>query len=200
MANIVEILIKLKDDTSAGIAAIKTGLSGIEQTANTVSSAVFNLKNTLAGIVIGAGITQAITQFAQFDDSMRAAGTIASATGQEYKKMSDLALQMGIDTKFKASEAAQAMVQLGYSSFTAAEQLKAVPSILDMAAAGGIGLSESASIASNMIRAFGMDASEAGRVADILLRFIHYLRVIGWLFPIEYANIFLLTHRLLPGI
>ena len=59
MANIVEILIKLKDDTSAGIASVKASLSGIEQTANTASGAVFNLKNTLAGIVIGTGITQA---------------------------------------------------------------------------------------------------------------------------------------------
>ena len=56
--NIVEILIKLKDDTASGLKAVQSGLSGLENAANTVSGAVFNLRNSLLGLAVGIGLEE----------------------------------------------------------------------------------------------------------------------------------------------
>ena len=90
MANIVEILIKLKDDTSSGIKNVQAGLSGLENAANTVSGAVFNLRNSLLGLAVGIGLQQVISQFSAFDDMMRQAGAVSGATGAEMAKMTDI--------------------------------------------------------------------------------------------------------------
>src|SRR5690625_2287931 len=52
--------------------------------------------------------------------------------------------------------------------FETNEILESMPGLLDLAASSGMDLARAADIASNVLSGFGMEAKEAGRVADVL--------------------------------
>ena len=60
------------------------------------------------------------------------------------------------------------MENLAAAGFTVTEIMDAMPGMLDLAAASGEDLASSADIAASALRGFGLEASEAGHVADVL--------------------------------
>ena len=78
------------------------------------------------------------------------------------------AKDLGASTAFSASEAAAGMENLASAGFEVNEIIEAMPGMLDLAASSGEDLASSADIAASTLRGFGMDASEAGHVADVL--------------------------------
>src|SRR5690625_6975319 len=54
------------------------------------------------------------------------------------------------------------------AGFETKEVIEALPSVLDLAAAGAVDLGDAADITSNILSGFGMEATETARVADIL--------------------------------
>ena len=80
------------------------------------------------------------------------------------------ALELGRTTQFTAIQAAQAQENLARAGFKSMEIFKAMPHMLDMAAAEGMDLASAASIASGVLRGFEKDASETGYVADVLAK------------------------------
>jgi TP901 family phage tail tape measure protein len=93
---------------------------------------------------------------------------VTSATGEEMEKLSALARDMGKNTRYSASEAAGAQENLARAGFTTGEIMDALGSTLNLATSGALSLDEASGIAARTIRGFGLEASEAGRVADVL--------------------------------
>src|SRR5699024_3933089 len=60
------------------------------------------------------------------------------------------------------------MEMLARAGFSTSEVMDALPSVLDLAAAGAIDLGDAADITSNILSGFGMEASDTAKVADIL--------------------------------
>ena len=60
------------------------------------------------------------------------------------------------------------MENLASAGFEVGEIIEAMPGMLNLAASSGEDLASSADIAASTLRGFGMDASEAGHVADVL--------------------------------
>lgn len=79
------------------------------------------------------------------------------------------ARQLGADTMFSATDAAQGQGYLAMAGFSPQAILDAMPGLLDMAKAGGNELAETADIASNILTGFNIQASEMGRVGDVLV-------------------------------
>ncbi|MFC3338157.1 phage tail tape measure protein [Paracandidimonas soli] len=79
------------------------------------------------------------------------------------------ARQLGADTMFSATEAAQGQGFLAMAGFGPQAILEAMPGLLDMAKAGGNELAETADIASNILTGFGIPADQMGRVGDVLV-------------------------------
>jgi TP901 family phage tail tape measure protein len=127
------------------------------------------------GTKMTIGLTAPITAFGAaaiktaigFDESMNKVAAMTEATGEPLLKMRTLAKQLGSTTQFSASEAAEAMANLGQAGFGVNEILAATPGLLNLAAASGADLARAAEIASSNIAAFGLKASDAGRVADV---------------------------------
>src|SRR5699024_8747955 len=86
----------------------------------------------------------------------------------ELARLRQTAKDLGASTAFSASEAAAGMENLASAGFTVNEIIEAMPGMLDLAASSGEDLASSADIAASTLRGFGMDASEAGHVADVL--------------------------------
>lgn len=106
--------------------------------------------------------------FAGFDDNMRKVQAVSGATGQEFQEMTALAKEMGRTTRFTAGQAAEGMTFLGMAGLKTDKIMKALPGTLELAAAGGIQLSEAADIATNVMSAMKIPVKELGRINDVL--------------------------------
>lgn len=120
------------------------------------------------GAAATIAIADSIRVFADFETSMLRVKAISGATGEEFKSLSDLAKELGSTTAFTAREAAQAMGFLAQAGFDVGEVHQALPKVLSLAAAGQLDLAQAADITASVLRGFGLEASESGRVADVL--------------------------------
>ena len=106
--------------------------------------------------------------FAGFDDKMRLVQAVTNSTGEAFESLTKTAQRLGRETSFTAQQVADAMIALGRMGFDRTEIEASISSVLDLSRATGTELSESADIAANSMRIFGLEASRMTQVADIL--------------------------------
>lgn len=142
-----------------------------EKSSGRISKAFSSFKSvaiTGAVAAITTGLTASVKVGSEFEAQMSRVKAISGATNSEFEKLNDLAIQLGAETSFSATEAAQGMENLAAAGFTTTEIMDAMPGLLDLAAASGEDLATSSDIAAATLRGFGLEASEAGHVADVL--------------------------------
>lgn len=115
----------------------------------------------------GVGLAAAKVSM-DFDAQMSRVKAISGATGKDFDKLRDQAIDLGAKTSFSAKEAAEGMENLASAGFSTKEIMQAMPGMLDLAASSGEDLATSSDIAASAIRGFGLKASDAGHVADVL--------------------------------
>lgn len=138
------------------------------------------LKTGLAklGGLVAAGIGASVTALASFGKEIIKVGTeyeaqmsrvqaISGATAAELVELDNLAKQLGADTAFSAAEAAEGMENLASAGFSVTEIMGAMPGLLDLAAVSGGDVANASEVAASALRAFGLEATEAGHVADV---------------------------------
>jgi len=79
------------------------------------------------------------------------------------------ARELGGSTQFTAGQAADAQGFLAMAGFDPAAIKTAMPGMLDLAAAGGAELAQTADIASNILSGLGMRADQMGKLGDVLV-------------------------------
>lgn len=159
-----------------GKVVIETDLnsSGIEKGLKKLGS--ITSKGMKAATVAVTGTTTALGGVAaaavkvgsDFEAQMSRVQAISGATGKELEELRSQAVELGADTSFSASEAAQGMENLAAAGFKTNEIMDAMPGLLDLAAASGEDLASSSDIAASTLRGFGLAAEDAGHVADVL--------------------------------
>lgn len=124
---------------------------------------------TAVTLPLGAVGAAAFTVASNFETSMsRVAGALndPSANMQELR---DLALKMGQDTIFSASEAGAAMEELAKGGLTAADiQGGALSTTMNLAAAGNLQLAEAANVVVQAMGAFNLGAADTEQAANAL--------------------------------
>lgn len=118
-------------------------------------------------IVAAGGAATSVA--ANFDDAMsQVRGALGDASA-DMDGLRNLALQLGADTVFSATESAQAMVELAKGGLTEA-QIKggALAASMDLAAAGQLNLADAAATTVQMMGSFGLGAGDATRIANAL--------------------------------
>lgn len=105
-----------------------------------------------------------------FEDSMARVKALSNATEEEFAQLTAKARQLGRDTRYTASQAAEGMQYLAMAGFKTNQILDAMPGMLNLAAAGATDLGRSSDIASDILSAFQIKAEEMPRVADILCK------------------------------
>lgn len=123
-------------------------------------------KNLTLPLTAAAGF--AVKLGMDFEQGMAQVAAVSGATAQEMEAMEAQARELGSTTKYSALQAAEGMEFLARAGFSANEVMAAMPGLLDLAAASGTELGVAADIASNILSGFGMEAGEAGRVANVL--------------------------------
>lgn len=157
--------------------------SGTRQASKDLDS--FSSKLQSAGsktMAVGAGMTAGLTApivgvgaavltlGGDFEQSMNRVQAVSGASASEFSDLRDMAKQLGATTMFSASQAAEGMNFLAMAGFSATETMEALPGVLDLAAAGAVDLGVAADIASNILSGYGMEASEIGRLNDVLAK------------------------------
>ena len=131
-------------------------------------SASIAIASAFAFRAIIGGLRGVITTFAGFESQMAAVLAISGATKKEFKALRDSALELGKTTVFTATQVGQLQEAYARLGFTAKEIIAAQAGTLALAAGTGESLASSAAIAGSTLRAFGIEADQAGRVADIM--------------------------------
>src|SRR5690242_7503742 len=126
-------------------------------------------KAALAGGVVALGIGKAISSFADFDQAMSGVAANSGATGAQLDALRDKAIQLGSDTQFSATEAAQGINELAKAGVSSQEILNGgLKGALDLAAAGQIDVAQAAETTASALNQFGQNGSQATHVADLL--------------------------------
>ena len=151
---------KVVIETDLDSSGVESGLSRLQGT----------ITKGIAAIGIGKLFSEAIKTGMDFEAQMSRVKAISGATGEEFAKLKEQAKQLGADTAFSATEAAEGMENLASAGFSTSEIIAAMPGMLDLAASSGEDLASSADIAASTLRGFGLEASSAGHVADVLAK------------------------------
>jgi hypothetical protein len=110
----------------------------------------------------------AFDTFSKFEDGMTRVRTVTGASVGDFKMLTEEAKRLGATTQFTASQVADLQLVLGRKGFDPAQIKNMEKSILDLALATGEDLSLAAETVSTSINAFGLESTEAARVANTL--------------------------------
>lgn len=171
----------LEMDTSGFTGGVNSAWKDLQKFADGTNSVEDRLKG-LSGAMgtAGAGMTKSVTvpllgaaaaavkTGMDFDAQMSKVQAISGATSSEFEQLREKAIQMGNDTKFSATESAQAFEYMAMAGWKTESMLGGIEGIMNLAAASGADLATTSDIVTDALTAFGMQAGEAGRFADIL--------------------------------
>lgn len=163
-----ELQVVVGADTSqaeAGLQSFSGKLGGIVGGIGKLAAA-----GVAAGVgAIGAGMVAATVAATGFEKSISGIGAVAGATAEEMGQVSKLALQLGKDTSFSASEAAAGIEELVKGGLTLEDIFAGgAKAALDLAAAGAVSVADAAEIAANAVGQFGLKGAELGHAADLI--------------------------------
>ena len=103
-----------------------------------------------------------------FDSSMSKVQALSGATGDELLALKDKAVELGASTAWSASQVSEAMQYMALAGWDANDMLEGTTGILSAASATGEDLAAVCDIITDGLSAFGMEANESARFADVL--------------------------------
>lgn len=149
--------------SSAG-EAIKNGLEAAVKTATAsiaaASAAVVGLgKKALdAGMSFDSAMSQvAATMGKTVADMESELATVKLPSGEEFTgNLRDFAKKMGAETKFSATESAQALNYMALAGYSVEESMSMLPNVMNLASAGAMDLAKASDMVTDTATAFGM--------------------------------------------
>ncbi|MCH5277469.1 MAG: phage tail tape measure protein [Desulfovibrionaceae bacterium] len=165
--------LSLVDMISGPLNRVKHAMQGVEGGVASLGKRMGNLAIAMAPVALAAGAMLGafgvcVGVAAGFEDQMAKVGAVSRASGAEMQALEAKARELGATTQFTAVQVGQAEQYLAMAGFTAAENIAALPGVLNLAAATATDLGRAADISSDILGAFGLKAGEMGRVADTL--------------------------------
>lgn len=117
--------------------------------------------------LVGIG-TAAVKMTSDFDSSMAKVAAISGATGDDLEQLRDKAKEMGAQTKFSASESADAFTYMAMAGWKTEDMLNGIEGIMNLAAASGEDLALTSDIVTDALTAFGLQAKDSAHFSDVL--------------------------------
>lgn len=152
------------------------GLGKAQNTASSIGSAISGGLGTaakLAGGAIAAASTAVVGFGAasiktgmNFDSSMSQVAATMGKTTDEIKDLREFAQQMGASTAFSATEAADALNYMALAGYDAETSMKMLPTVLDLAAAGGMDLATASDMVTDTQSALGLSLEDTTKMVD----------------------------------
>ena len=134
--------------------------SSLKTVGSTITTAV-----SLPLLALGAG---AIKTASDFEAGMSKVSALSGATGDDLKMLEDKAREMGASTKYSATESAEALSYMALAGWDAEQMAAGLEPSLKLAGAAGMDLALATDIVTDTMSMFGMEASEATKMTDML--------------------------------
>jgi len=160
----LKIIIKAIDQASGAMKKIGVSADSMGKTMQRVGKSMTR-SLTLPILAIGA---VAVKTYADFDKTLTNFEARTGATAKEMETVRKAAIEMGRDTAFSATQAAEAMLELVTSGSTVEESLLVVTDVLDLAAAGTLRLGNAADIVTDIMNQFQLGVEDSTEVVNIL--------------------------------
>jgi len=126
---------------------------------NAIQSAIQKLKD-FGKAVMDLGI--------DFSSSMSNVQAISGATGEEMGQLEQKARDLGATTVYSASDVSDAFGYMAMAGWDTQQMMDGVSGVLNLAASSGEDLATTSDIVTDALTAFGMEAGDAGRLADVM--------------------------------
>jgi TP901 family phage tail tape measure protein len=153
--------------TRAGSRQVENDLNRIQGVADGVTSSIKRMLGILGGAAV---LRQTVSALATFEQTMSSVKAVSGATGDEFELLRKKAKDLGSSTRFGATEAATALLELSKAGFSVAQSLETVDKALMLAQAGGVELTRGTEITVNALTAFRLATDQSGRVVDVLTK------------------------------
>jgi len=141
-----------------------TRFEALGSSLKTVGSAITTAVS-LPLLALGAG---AIKTASDFEAGMSKVSALSGATGDDLKMLEEKAREMGSTTKYSATESAEALSYMALAGWDANQMAEGLEPALKLAGAAGMELALATDIVTDTMSMFGMEASEATKMTDML--------------------------------
>lgn len=150
-------------DIPNGIEQMGTAMQSAGEKLSAMGDALMPISAAAAAIGVAA-----VKTTADFDSSMSKVSAISGATGKDFDALRDKAREMGAETKFSASEAADAFTFMAMAGWKTEEMMQGIDGIMSLSAADGLDLATTSDIVTDSLSAFGLTAKDSAHFADVL--------------------------------
>nr|WP_243156832.1 phage tail tape measure protein [Clostridium beijerinckii] len=159
------VVVKAKDEASKVITGIENKINGWIKTG---AKKVISIGT--AGVIAagGIGLGTSIKTYSEYEKGLSNVKAVTNATNSQMEQLDAAAKKFGSTTAWSARHVTQAEELLGQAGFSVNETISALPGLLNLASAGDLDLASATDIASGTLRAFNINASQSGHVADVL--------------------------------
>lgn len=148
-------------------------LSGTAQTAlgNLAASAARDIANTVKDAFTTAA-KFVVETGKSFESSMsQVSATMGITTAsKDYEMLSAAAKEMGATTKYSATQAGEALNYLALAGYSAENSVKALPTVLNVASAGGMELAQASDMITDSMSALGLEMKDLESFSDKLAK------------------------------
>lgn len=162
---------KLKVEVGADTSSAEQGLenfgSKLDKTAKNLGNIGSKMTLGVTAPILGIA-TAGLKTAAEFETNMNVLQEVVNASASDMAAMQQQALDLGASTVFGAGEAAGAMLELGKAGMNTEQIMQSITGVMELAAAGGVSLSEAANLTASTLNAFSLSAAESSRIANIM--------------------------------
>ena len=173
---------------AAQVKQLDTKLKGADAAAGQFQRSVGNYKNGLKGAIgsvkrlAGAfglfggiqlavrGIRNMFDVVKNFDQATADLASILGVTTDQMSELTNQAMELGAATIFTAAQVSELQKSFAKLGFTQEEIKGVTEATLELAAATGSDLGQSATVVGSTLKAFGLDVSETQRVVDVMAK------------------------------
>ena len=143
-------------DTRLDTSGVEKGISSMTVAAgNLISDLVKTAGSKLAGLA-----TSSVSVGRNFDAAMSQVAATMGSTVDQIDGLTKVAKEMGSATKFSATEAAEALNYLALAGYDADKAAEVLPSVLNLAAAGGMDLASASDMVTDAMAALNIEATK----------------------------------------
>lgn len=127
-------------------------------------------KVSVASATSAAALGASVKLASDYTDAVAKVGTVADLQSVPLEKLSDDMLQLSTETGRGAGEIADATYQAISASVDTADAVSFVGTSVGLAKAGFLETADAVDVLTTIINAYGLEASDAGRLSDILIQ------------------------------
>src|SRR4030067_2887470 len=162
----INVLINQFNSSLNSIARIAIGQT-LQNIGQSITGVGRSIKSFLTDNIIAMGV-ESIKTSMNFEQAMTKVRALSGVSIKEMGLLTEKAKEMGLETKYSATDAAEAFQYMAMAGWKTEDMLDGIKGVMDLAAASGEDLSLVADIVTDSLTAFGLTAKDTGRYVDLL--------------------------------